>query len=141
MPEITGVTEWLNGEPDLAKVKSGPTLIAFWAVSCHICHDNMPATRQWKEKYEPLGLNFVSIHMPRQQEDTDVEKVKEQVASYGITEPCGIDNMHAAAQAFENEWVPAYFLFDSEGKMKSRAAGEYGLKMLQTALEKMFEGQ
>lgn len=139
MPDITGVTEWLNGQPDLAKVKSGPTLVIFWAVSCHICHENMPATREWKAKYEPLGLNFLSIHMPRQEEDTDVEKVKQQVAKYGITEPCGIDNMHGAAQAFENEWVPAYFLFDSEGKLKSRAAGEYGLKMLQTALDKMFE--
>jgi thiol-disulfide isomerase/thioredoxin len=140
MPDITGVTEWLNGEPDFTKVKSGPTLIAFWAVSCHICHDNMPTVREWKAKYEPMGLNFVSIHMPRQEEDTDLSKVKEQVAAYGIDEPCGVDNLHQAAQAFENEWVPAYFLFDAEGKLKYRAAGEFGLKMLQTALEKMFEG-
>jgi len=139
MPDLSGVTEWLNGEPDWQKLKSGPTLVTFWAISCHICHNNMPATREWKAKYEPLGLQFVSVHFPRQPEDTNPDDVRKEVVKYGITEPCGIDNHHKVADSFENEWVPAYFLFDAEGKLKFRAAGEYGLKMLQTALEKMFE--
>jgi hypothetical protein len=42
--------------------------------------------------------------------------------------------------AFLNEqgWVPVYYLFDAEGKLKTRAAGEFGIGVLQTALDKMF---
>jgi hypothetical protein len=33
--------------------------------------------------------------------------------------------------------VPAYYLFDAQGKLKSFAAGERGLDMLASALERM----
>ena len=138
MPALGGATEWLNAEPDPALVAKGPSLVHFWAISCHICHENMPTVRQWKARYEPLGLHFVAIHMPRQEEDLDVSKVAKIAAEMNIDEPLGIDNTHAVAEAFENEFVPAYFLFDSEGKLKGRAAGENGLKMLQVSLDKLF---
>jgi len=33
--------------------------------------------------------------------------------------------------------VPAYYLFDAEGKLRSFAAGERGLDMLRTALDRI----
>ena len=53
MPELTGATEWLNGGVDAASLQGHPVLVHFWAVSCHICHDNMPAVQQWRKEYEP----------------------------------------------------------------------------------------
>jgi hypothetical protein len=35
--------------------------------------------------------------------------------------------------------VPVYYLFDAAGKLKTRAAGEFGIGILTTALDKMFE--
>ena len=138
MPTLAGVTEWLNGEPDLADVARGPALVHFWAISCHICHENMPTVRQWKARYEPQGLRFVAVHMPRQESDLDVAKVAGIAEEMSVDEPLGIDNTHAVAEAFQNEFVPAYFLFDSDGKLKGRAAGENGLVMLQVSLDKLF---
>ncbi|MBD0327400.1 MAG: TlpA family protein disulfide reductase, partial [Pyrinomonadaceae bacterium] len=37
-------------------------------------------------------------------------------------------------------YVPAYYLFDAEGKLKSFAAGERGLNMLASALERLLAG-
>ncbi|MEP0765867.1 MAG: TlpA family protein disulfide reductase [Fimbriimonadia bacterium] len=139
MPSFDGATEWLNGSPDPESLASGPAFVAFWSVSCHICHENMPAVREWKKLYEPRGLRFISVHMPRQPEDTNVERVREMVAEFGIDEPCAIDNNHAIADAFENEWVPSYYLFDSDGKMKARSAGVYAVKMMTLPLQKLFE--
>jgi len=34
--------------------------------------------------------------------------------------------------------VPAYYLFNAEGRLKSRAAGQYGLQIVKSALERMF---
>jgi hypothetical protein len=79
--------------------------------------------------------------MPRYESDTDIEAVREAIASYGITEACAIDNEHKLREAFQNDqgYVPAYYLFDSEGKLKSFAAGERGLDMLKSALDRVLQ--
>lgn len=139
MPSLEGVTEWINGEPDLDALQGKPLLVYFWAVSCHICHDNMPKLQSWREMYAPKGLKMIAIHCPRMQADTDIEKVKASVEEYGIVEPCGVDNQHKVKKAFDNDLWPAYFIFDEEGNLKRRAAGNAGLSMLEPILEKMFE--
>jgi hypothetical protein len=35
------------------------------------------------------------------------------------------------------QYWPYYFLFDAEGKMKSRAAGDVGLAQIEKALERL----
>ncbi len=139
LPPLDGVTEWLNGEPDLEDVKGSPLLIYFWAVSCHICHENMPKLQTWREKFVPKGLKMIAIHCPRMKSDTDVEKVREALAEYGIVEPCGVDNLHKVKNAFDNDLWPAYFIFDEDGSLKRRAAGNAGISMLEPILDKMFE--
>ena len=137
LPPLDGVTEWLNGKPDLEAAESQPLLVYFWAVSCHICHDNMPKLQAWRDQYVPKGLKMIAIHCPRMKTDTDLEKVKSSLKEYGIVEPCGVDNMHKAKKAFDNELWPAYFLFDREGNLKCRAAGNAGLAMLEPKLDQM----
>jgi hypothetical protein len=81
----------------------------------------------------------IAIHMPRYEADTDVEAVRDAISKYGITEPCAIDNQHKLRDAFHNEqgYVPAYYLFDAQRKLKSFAAGERGLDMLSAALDRL----
>jgi len=136
-PTLDGVTEWLNGQPDLEEVSGQPLLVYFWAVSCHICHDNMPKLQAWREKYVPKGLKMIAIHCPRMKTDTDIEKVRTTCKEYGIEEPCGVDNLHKVKKAFDNELWPAYFLYDREGNLKSRAAGKAGLSMIEPKIEQV----
>jgi thiol-disulfide isomerase/thioredoxin len=138
LPSLEGVTEWVHGEPDLEEIKGHPLLVYFWATSCHICHENMPKLSAWRESYVPKGLKMISIHCPRMKSDADIEKVKAAIVDCGIVESCGIDNMHRVKKAFDNDLWPAYFLFDQEGNLKRRAAGNAGLGMLQPILEEMF---
>jgi thiol-disulfide isomerase/thioredoxin len=137
LPELTGATEWINGEPP--NLTGIPVLVHFWAMSCPICHDNMATVAEWREKYREAGLQVVGVHMPRQQEDTDINAVRAEAASLGITEPCAIDNEHTIGERFENQLWPAYFLFDGEGRMRGRAAGYAGLKMIEAPLKRLFE--
>lgn len=134
MPALSGATEWLNGEPAQADLRGAPVLVHFWAVSCHICHENMPTLRKWRDEYGPRGLKLVGIHMPRQEDDMDVAKVREEVKAMDVTEPCAVDNTHAMADAFQNKFMSAYFLFDREGNLKARTAGDAGLAMLESSL-------
>ena len=142
LPKFEGATEWLNESQETADdyTNGQPTLVHFWATSCGVCKTNMPKLQELKAKYEDQGLRTVAIHLPRYPADTNVEKVKADIAAHSITDVCAIDNQHQLKEAFLNEqgWVPAYYLFDAEGKLKTRAAGEFGVGVLKTALEKMF---
>lgn len=145
MPALDGATTWFNGslEDTLDATKGKPTLVHFWAVSCGICKDKMPQLNDIKAKYSALGLQTVAIHMPRYEADTDLDTVNEAMNANDIAEVCAIDSLHKLKDAFQNEqgWVPVYYLFDAEGKLKTRAAGEFGIGVLKTALDKMFPAE
>jgi thiol-disulfide isomerase/thioredoxin len=142
-PSFEGASEWLNGSAAEAEVfvEGQPTLIHFWSVSCHICKENMPRVSEWRDKFKDQGLRVVAVHLPRYEADTDVEAVKKAIADHNINEFCAVDNDHKLKDAFQNEhgYVPAYYLFDAQGKLKSFAAGERGLDMLNAALNRVLE--
>lgn len=142
MPSMEGATTWLNGSwEDLQEtIKGKPVLVHFWAVSCGICKQKMPQLQEMMAKYGERGLQTVAVHMPRYEADTDLDTVNEAMFENNISEPVAVDSLHKLKNAFQNEqgWVPVYYLFDAEGKLKTRAAGEFGVSVLQTALDKMF---
>ena len=141
MPKLDGATEWFGATQAHAEseTKGRPTLVHFWAVSCGICKENMPRVAEWRDRRRDEGLRVIAVHMPRYEADTDVEEVRAAISRYNITEPCAVDNQHRLREAFKNDqgYVPAYYLFDAEGKLKCFAAGERGLDMLSSALERV----
>ncbi len=141
MPRLNGATEWFGGTQSNAEteVKGQPTLIHFWSLSCGICKDNMPRIAEWRDDLKERGLRVIAVHMPRYESDTDVEAVRDAIAVNAITEPCAVDNEHKLRDAFQNDqgYVPAYYLFDGEGKLRSFAAGERGLDLLKSNLERV----
>jgi thiol-disulfide isomerase/thioredoxin len=141
MPSLEGATEWLNatGAHAAEEAKGHVTLVHFWSVSCGLCKENMPRVTEWRERRAEEGLRVVAIHMPRYEADMDTEAVRDAVAAYQIDEPCAVDNEHKLRDAFQNEqgYVPAYYLFDAEGKLRGFAAGAYGLKVIGPALDRV----
>src|SRR5260221_12100320 len=89
-----------------------------------MCKDNLPGVAERREKYRDR-LRVIAIHMPRYPEDANIDAVREAGGKYGIIEPLAIDNEHKLRDAFQNEhgYVPAYYLFDEQHKLKSFAAG------------------
>ena len=138
MPALDGASEWFGGTQAHAEqlAQGGPTLVHFWSVSCGTCKENMPRVAAWRDERKHEGLRVIAVHMPRYEADTDVEGVREAIATYEIVEPCAVDNEHKLKEAFQNDqgYVPAYYLFDGEGKLRSFAAGERGLDLLKSTL-------
>ena len=141
MPSLDGATEWLVGTQAHAEAEAmgRPTLVHFWSMSCGICKDNMPRIAEWRDTLKEQGLRVIAIHLPRYEADTDVESVRETIAKFEINEPCAIDNEHKLKDAFQNDqgYVPAYYLFDGTGKLSSFAAGERGLDLLKSSLDRV----
>ena len=141
MPSLDGATEWISGSPEeaLKEAEGHPVLVHFWSLSCGMCKENLPRVAEWREKYAPGGLRLIAIHMPRYPADMDVTAVRAAITQYQIIDPVAIDNEHKLRDAFQNEhgYVPAYYLFDEQHKLKSFAAGEYGTKVMEPALERL----
>lgn len=141
MPALDGATEWINGE--IGEVLSGPpaklTLVHFWSVSCGICKENMPRVNEWRDTHQESGLRVIAVHMPRYPADVDLTAVREAITTYNIKEICAIDNEHHLRDTFQNEqgYVPAYYLFDAEGKLRGFAAGERGIDMIAPTLKRL----
>jgi len=141
MPPLSGATEWLGASQAHAEAeaKGHPTIVHFWSVSCGICKENLPRIAQWRDENREQGLRVIAVHMPRYEADTDVEAVREAFSHYKISEPCAVDNEHKLRDAFQNDqgYVPAYYLFDADGKLRSFAAGERGLDLLKATLDRV----
>jgi len=140
LPSLKGGTDWFNSAPITNEELQGKTvLIHFWAISCGTCKESLPEINEWQKKYADQGLRIISIHMPRQESDTNLEAIKEAVTEYEIKQPCVVDNWHEITDAFENKYVPAFYLFDSTGKMRDYKAGEKAPKMVEQAIERILK--
>ncbi|MGI6127672.1 MAG: redoxin domain-containing protein [Planifilum sp.] len=137
MPELAGVTEWVNGEVSKADLAGKPVLVHFWSISCGLCKKSLPDVNELREKYKDKDLQVIGVHMPRSEKDTEIGPVKETIEKYELKHPQAIDNEHNVVDAFENEFVPAFYLFDQEGLLRHRSAGEKALSMLQKPLERV----
>ena len=142
LPPLEGATDWL-GEPFApAVLRPRPLLVQFWAVSCPICKLNMPAVLSFLETYCREGLQLLSVHMPRMEADTDVERVRAAAEELSLSGPCAIDNNHTLGDLFQTGGVwPCYFFFDAEGRLRSRAAGQLGLKMAENSLKRLLANE
>ncbi len=139
MPELDGASAWLNGEVSKTDlVGERPTLIHFWSISCGLCKDAMPDINQFRDEYKDK-LNVIAVHMPRSEKDLDLDEIKEVAAQHDISQPIYVDSNHKLTDAFENQYVPAYYVFDAEGKLRHFQAGGSGMKMLTKRVNRVLE--
>jgi serine/threonine-protein kinase len=84
-------------------------------------------------------LRVIAVHIPGSEAEKDPQAVREAIATLCLTEPCALDNEHKLSDAFFNgpAVAPAYWLFDTEGRLRSFAAGESGLEVLEDRLDQM----
>ena len=138
LPSLEGASEWINGDCESASSMDAPLLVQFWSISCPACKNGMPGVMRLLDTYRNHDLRLLSIHMPRGPWDLDVEKIKAAIAEFGLTGPCAIDNEHTLGRAFQTARLwPSYFFFDAQGRLRSRAAGELGLKMAENSLKRI----
>lgn len=139
MPELTGATAWLNGERTKADlVGEKPTLIHFWSISCHLCKEAMPEVNEFRDRFQD-ELNVVAVHMPRSEDDLNLEEIKAVAAEHDITQPIFVDSEVKLTDAFDNQYVPAYYVFDKDGQLRHFQAGGGGMKMLEKRVNRVLD--
>ena len=125
LPSLSGAVEWLNSPPLTAEsLKGRVVLVDFWTYSCINCLRSIPYVRAWAEKYKDQGLVVIGVHAPEFPFEKNFDNVKNAVAKLKIDYPVAIDNDYAIWRAFNNEYWPADYLIDAEGRIRHHYFGE-----------------
>lgn len=100
----------------------------------------MPELNQYRELYKD-NLVIISVHFPRTERDLDIDLIKQTAETYSMTQSIYVDHDFQLAKTFSNEYVPSYYLFDRERKLRYYQAGGTNLKMLNTRINRVINNQ
>lgn len=125
LPPLDGAVQWLNSPPlDAQALKGKVVLVDFWTYSCINCLRTLPYVKAWAEKYRDQGLVVIGVHAPEFAFERDVGNVTRAMKDLGITYPVAIDNDYRIWRAFNNEYWPAHYFADAQGRIRYHHFGE-----------------
>ncbi len=124
-PELKGIQYWINSDPlTLASLKGKVVLIDFWTYSCINCVRTQPYLNKWYDKYKDDGLVIIGAHAPEFAFEKVSENVRNAVKEAKIKYPVALDNDFATWQAYNNQFWPAKYLIDKDGRVRYTHFGE-----------------
>ncbi|CAG8870575.1 Protein DipZ [Pseudomonas fluorescens] len=125
LPPLDGAVQWLNSPPlDAQALKGKVVLVDFWTYSCINCLRSLPYVKAWAEKYRDQGLVVIGVHAPEFAFERDVSNVTKAMKDLGINYPVAIDNEFKIWRAFNNEYWPAHYFADTQGRIRYHHFGE-----------------
>jgi cytochrome c biogenesis protein CcdA/thiol-disulfide isomerase/thioredoxin len=124
-PSLSGAVEWLNSpQLTMEALKGKVVLVDFWTYSCINCLRAIPYVRAWADKYRDQGLVVIGVHAPEFAFEKNLGNVKKAVADLKIDYPVAIDNDYAIWRAFQNQYWPAHYFIDAQGRIRHHHFGE-----------------
>ncbi|WP_322615880.1 cytochrome c biogenesis protein DipZ [Pseudomonas sp. BIC9C] len=125
LPSLEGAVQWLNSPPlDTQALKGKVVLVDFWTYSCINCLRSLPYVKAWAEKYRDQGLVVIGVHAPEFAFERDINNVTKAMKDLGINYPVAIDNEFRIWRAFNNEYWPAHYFADAQGRIRYHHFGE-----------------
>lgn len=137
-PELAGIVDWINTPPlTLGSLRGKVVLIDFWTYSCINCQRTQPYLNKWYDRYHDKDLVIIGVHAP----EFAFEKVKANVANAvkdeGIKYPVAMDNNFKTWQAFKNQYWPAKYLIDKDGRVRYTHFGEGAYDTTEQAIQRL----
>jgi thiol-disulfide isomerase/thioredoxin len=125
LPSLGGATEWINSPPlTAAGLRGKVVLVDFWTYTCINWLRTLPYVRAWAAKYKDHGLVVIGVHSPEFQFEKDITNVRRAVKEMRIHYPIAVDSDHAVWRAFRNEYWPALYFVDAQGRIRHHQSGE-----------------
>ena len=124
-PDFTGIGKWFNSAPlSMADLRGKVVLVNFWTYGCVNCINALPHVVALNEKYRDRGLVVVGVHTPEFPFERSASNVQAALKRHGITYPVAQDNDSKTWNAWRNQYWPAQYIIDQNGKIVFQHAGE-----------------
>src|SRR5262245_13729926 len=125
LPSLGDVTAWMNSQPlTPTGLRGRVVLIQFWTYTCINWLRTLPYIRAWSEKYKDNGLLVIGVHTPEFPFEKNIDNVRRAAKDMMIDYPIAIDSDYAVWRTFNNEYWPAMYLVDAQGRMRYHHFGE-----------------
>lgn len=125
LPSLDGAVTWLNSPPLSADALRGKVvLVDFWTYSCINCIRTLPYIRAWAEKYRDQGLVVIGVHTPEFAFEKKVDNVQKALDEFKLGFPVAVDSNFTIWRAFNNNYWPAIYLVDAQGRIRYHHFGE-----------------
>jgi thiol-disulfide isomerase/thioredoxin len=125
LASLSSATEWINSPPLTAEGLQGRVvLVQFWTYSCINWIRTLPYVRAWDQKYRDRGLVVIGVHAPEFEFERQLANARWGAEHFGVDYPVAVDNDFAIWRAFGNQYWPALYLIDGQGRVRYRHFGE-----------------
>ena len=125
LASLEHANEWLNSPPLTAAALRGKVvLIDFWTYTCINWLRTLPYVRAWAEKYRDQGLVVIGVHAPEFPFEKDESNVRWAAKDMKVDYPIAVDSDHAIWRAFKNQYWPALYFIDAQGRLRHHHFGE-----------------
>jgi thiol-disulfide isomerase/thioredoxin len=129
---------WINSPPLTASALRGKVvLIDFWTYTCINWLRTLPYIRAWAEKYRDQGLVVIGVHAPEFAFERSIENVRRAVKDMQVGHPVAIDNDHSIWRAFRNQYWPALYFIDAQGRLRHHHSGEGSYEQSEMVIQKL----
>ena len=124
-PSLAGATAWLNSPPLEPEGLQGKVVVVdFCTYTCINWLRTLPYVRAWADKYRDPGLVVIGAHTPEFSFESDLDNVRQALASMAVAYPIAVDNQYAIWDAFANHYWPALYFIDATGRIRHHWFGE-----------------
>lgn len=125
MPSLESGYGWLNSQPlTVSGLRGKVALIDFWTYTCINWRRQLPYVRAWAAKYRANGLVTIGVHTPEFPFEKNAENVRRAVKETRVDYPVVIDSDYSIWRAFSNEYWPALYFVDAQGRIRHHVFGE-----------------
>ena len=125
LPSLGGATGWLNSPPlTAAGLRGKIVLIDVWTYTCINWLRSLPYVRAWAEKYKNQALVVIGVHAPEFAFEKNIDNVRRAAKDMRVDYPIAIDNNYAIWRALKNEYWPALYFVDTQGRIRHHHFGE-----------------
>lgn len=124
-PDFAGISGWINTQPlTLAQLRGHVVLIDFWTFSCVNCVRTIPHLQQLATAYQRDGFVIIGVHSPEFDFERPLDNVRAAVQRLDVTWPVAVDSTMATWSAYNNQYWPAEYLLDQQGRIAYTSFGE-----------------
>jgi thiol-disulfide isomerase/thioredoxin len=109
-------------------------LIDFWTYTCINCLRTLPQLRAWDARYRDDGLTIVGVHTPEFTFERDLGNVERAVRRNRLRYAVAQDNSYETWNAWGNQYWPAKYLIDAQGRVRYTHFGEGAYDETETAI-------
>jgi hypothetical protein len=125
LPSFGGATQWLNSAPLTPDSLRGSVVVAsFCTFTCVNWLRQLPYVRAWAAKYSGQGPVVIGVHTPEFPFEQDLGNVRRSLADLRVGYPVAVDNDYAIWSAFSNNYWPALYFADAQGRLRHHYFGE-----------------